>query len=89
MKIEFHVEDYETYCSYDGCKENSIVNCLLNSEELHLCKKHFDENVMVLEQNCIENNSEKIYKYLSKIEEQKNRIPGSPLKISSFDDYYK
>lgn len=86
MKIEFHIEDYGTYCYYDDCKKRSIVNCLLNDEELHLCKTHFDEEVRRLAQNGIENNSGKIYKYLSKIEEQKNRIPGSPLKLSNFDD---
>lgn len=74
MKIEFHVEDYETYCSYDNCKRKSVVNCLLNSKDLHLCKRHFDEEVRRLVQSGIENNSEKIYKYLSKIEEQKLRL---------------
>lgn len=84
MKIEFHIEDYETYCSYDSCNEKSIVNYALNDEKLHLCRVHFDEEVRRLAQNGIENNSEEIYKYLSRIEEQKLRLKGSSLKISNF-----
>lgn len=86
-KIIFNFEDYYIYC--DKCRNNSIANYCKNDDKVHLCKKHFDEFVITLKQNGIDNNSEKIYKYLLKIEEQRNRPKNSGLKLSSFNDYYK
>lgn len=84
-EIVFQFENYLLPCSYAGCKNNSDVTYNANDIEIHLCKKHFEEEVKALKEKNIKTNFEKIDNYLTKIEKQRNR-KNSCLKLSSYND---
>lgn len=87
MKIKFELEDYELPCSYERCKEKTIVYYTSDSKEIHLCEEHFKETVELFHTEGIETNSENINEYFAKQKEQRNRPKGSGLKLADYNDY--
>lgn len=87
MKVIFKIEDDLTHCSYENCKNNSAVYYSFDGRKKHLCGKHFNDEIDVLNEQSIETNVDEINNYFSKVKKQKNRPKNSCLNLADFNDY--